>query len=103
MKATGFISSAVAEKITKTTGKKFYTFRLAENFGSGAKRSTTWYEILAHIPEEEASKLHNGLLVEVTGKIEAMPYLNKDKTACASLRIIAFDVIAIAPSSSKSE
>lgn len=92
MQVTGYISSPVLEKTTKTTGKKFYAFKVAENFGSGHKRTTTWYDILAHITEEDAEDIRSGDLVEVSGKIETMPYLNKDQEPSASLRIIAFSV-----------
>lgn len=92
MQVTGYISSAVLEKTTKTTSKKFYAFRLAENFGSGSKRTTTWYDVLAHISEEEAKEIQSGDLVEISGKIETMPYLNKDNQPAASLRLIAFTV-----------
>ena len=92
MQVTGYISSTVLEKTTKTTGKKFYAFRLAENFGSGAKRTTTWYDVLAHISEDEAKDIQSGDLVEISGKIETMPYLNKEGEPAASLRLIAFTV-----------
>lgn len=92
MQVTGFISTNIESRQTKTTGKTYYTFRLAENFGKGETRTTTWYDVMAYISEFDADLLTKGQLVTVQGKIEAVAYNTKDGKQAAALRLIGFKV-----------
>lgn len=91
MQVIGNIATSVDAKKAKS-GKDFYVFRLAENHGKDDARTTTWYDVSAFISELEADLLSKGQFVKVSARIEAEPYLKRDNTPGASLKLLAFAI-----------
>lgn len=65
--------------------KVFYSFNMAESNGPG--REPTWMEVTAFIPETQGDMLTKGAWIEVTGRVEAVPFLRKDGTPGASIKV----------------
>lgn len=92
MQVWGNIATALEERTSSKTGKKFYTFRLAENQGKDEQRTTTWYDVAAFIAELDADLLSKSQFVKVTGRVEATAYTKRDGTPGASLSLLAYKV-----------
>lgn len=81
------------EKKTSSGGKDYYRFRLAENFGRGEQRTTTWYQVMAFgLSELDADLLNKGQLVKVKGRLEPSIYEKRDGEKEISLTVMAFSV-----------
>ena len=82
------------EKKTSKAGKAYALFRAAENYGKDENRTTTWYKVMAFIPEEQQDMLGKGDYVEIEGKLlEPEVYQKKDGSGVAvQLTIMAHRV-----------
>lgn len=88
MQVFGNIATALEERTSAKTNRKFYTFRLAENQGKDEEsRTTTWYDVTAFISELDADLLSKGQFVKVTGRLEARAFMKKNGEPGASLSI----------------
>lgn len=92
MQVFGNIANTLEKHTGKTSGKEFYTFRLAENQGKDDQRTTTWYDVTAFISELDADLLSKGQFVKVTGRLEVKAFARKDGTPGASANILAYKV-----------
>ena len=88
MQVFGNIATALEERTSSKTQKKFYTFRLAENQGKDDNRTTTWYDVTAFISELDADLLAKGQFVKVSGRLEARPFTKNNGEPGASLTIV---------------
>lgn len=89
---TGRIATVIETKQASSSGSVYFSFRLADNYGKGEDRETTWYSVLAFISELDADLLSRGSLVKVTGNLEAKAYLDKEGKPQAVLTILASKV-----------
>lgn len=92
MQVYGNIANTLEKHIGKTSGKEFYTFRLAENQGKDEQRTTTWYDVTAFISELDADLLAKGQFVKVTGRLDVKAFMRKDGTPGASATVLAYKV-----------
>jgi len=88
MQAFGNLASQPERRVTKTTNKGYYEFRLAES-QRGVDNSTTWYTVRVML--DENPKLNKGDFVKVTGKLKTDFYLSREGQPTGTLLIIAFD------------
>lgn len=93
MQVYGNIATALEERTSSKTGKKFYTFRLAENQGKEPEqRTTTWYDVSAFITELDADLLAKGQFVKVTGRLEISAFMKRNGEPGAAATVLAYKV-----------
>lgn len=73
----GYIGKALEPHKNATTGKVYYSFRLAENHGRNETRTALWCDVIASIPPLEADMLAVGQVVSAEGRLEVQPYIKK--------------------------
>lgn len=78
----------VPERKTTKSGLAFYAFRLAESYGKGERRTTTWYDVQAYIDDEAAQLLSKGKFVKVNGRLILDQFTRRDGTQGASLSLM---------------
>ena len=88
MQVFGNIATALEERTSSKTQKKFYTFRLAENQGKDDNRTTTWYDVTAFISELDADLLAKGQFVKISGRLEVRPFKKNNGEPGASLNLV---------------
>ena len=88
-------------KTSKSTGKHYFEFRVAES-QRGVDAQPTWYT--CRVMKEAKPELDKGDFVKVTGKLKADFYLSREGKPTGTLLIIAFEAAKIAkPSSAETE
>lgn len=101
MQVFGNVASQPERKVSKSTNKGYYEFRLAES-QRGADTAPTWYSVRAM--RDENPMLDKGDFVKVTGKLKADFYLSREGKPTGTLLIIAFEASKIAkPAALKEE
>jgi single-stranded DNA-binding protein len=93
MQVFGNVASQPERKQSKSSGKGYFEFRLAES-QRGVDTSPTWYTV--RVMKDENPMLDKGDFVKVTGKLKADFYLNREGKPTGSLLIIAFEASKIA-------
>lgn len=93
MQVFGNVATAPERKKSKTTGKDYFEFRLAES-QRGADTEPTWYTI--RVMKGENPQLDRGDFVKVTGKLKADFYLSREGKPTGTLLVIAFEASKIA-------
>ena len=92
MQVYGNLATEPLEKISKSTGKVLWEFRIAESQrGLG---QPTWYTV--RLMKEAKPELNKGDFVKVTGKLKADFYLSREGKPTGTLLIIAFEAAKIA-------
>lgn len=101
MQVFGNVATQPERKVSKSTNKGYYEFRLAEA-QRGVDTAPTWYSIRAM--RDENPMLDKGDFVKVTGKLKADFYLSREGKPTGTLLIIAFEASKIAkPAALKDE
>lgn len=101
MQAFGNVATQPERKISKTTGKGYYEFRMCES-QRGVDSDPCWYSV--RIMKDVNPYLEKGNFVKVTGKLKADFYLSREGKPTGTLLIIAFEAAKIAkPSASGAE
>lgn len=101
MQVFGNVATQPERKVSKSTNKGYYEFRLAES-QRGVDAAPTWYSIRAM--RDENPMLDKGDFVKVTGKLKADFYLSREGKPSGTLLIIAFEASKIAkPAAFKEE
>jgi single-stranded DNA-binding protein len=93
MQVFGNVATQPERKKSKTTGKDFFEFRLAES-QRGVDTTPTWYT--CRVIRETDPELGKGDFVKVTGKLKADFYLSREGKPTGTLLIIAFEAAKIA-------
>lgn len=93
MQVFGNVAIQPTRKESKTTGKGYYEFRLAES-QRGMDTSPTWYTV--RLMQDKHPMLERGDFVKVTGKLKTDFYFAKDGKPSGTLLIIAFEAAKIA-------
>ncbi|MBC8738539.1 single-stranded DNA-binding protein [Paraburkholderia sp. UCT31] len=102
MEVKGNIGSNVEKKIAKS-GKPYYRFRVAENFGKDDNKKTTWYDVNAFIDDLAGDMLGMRMYVHVKGRLDTSIYEKADGTQGVGLTILAFEVEPTEPPQKRAE
>lgn len=101
MQVFGNVASQPERKQSKSSGKGYFEFRLAES-QRGVDTSPTWYTV--RVMKDENPMLDKGDFVKVTGKLKTDFYLSREGKPSGTLLIIAFEASKIAkPAALKEE
>jgi single-stranded DNA-binding protein len=93
MQVFGNVATLPVRKESKSTGKGYYEFRLAEA-QRGIDTSPTFYTV--RVMKDDDPLLDKGDFVKVTGKLKADFYVGRDGKPTGTLLIIAFETSKIA-------
>ena len=93
MQVFGNVATQPERKKSKTTGKDYFEFRLAES-QRGVDTAPTWYSV--RVMRSENPELNKGDFVKVTGKLKTDYYLSREGKPTGTLLIIAFEAAKIA-------
>lgn len=93
MQVFGNVATQPELKKSKSSGKGYFEFRLAES-QRGVDTAPTWYTV--RVMKEEEPQLNKGDFVKVTGKLKADFYLNREGKPTGTLLVIAFEASKIA-------
>ena len=101
MMVYGNLATQPLKKISKSTNKAYFEFRIAES-QRAQDSQPTWYT--CRVMKETMPELTKGDFVKVTGKLKADFYLSREGKPTGTLLIIAFEAAKIAkPSSAETE
>lgn len=92
MQVFGNVATQPEKKTSKTTGKAYYEFRIAES-QRGVDTQPTWYTV--RVMKEDKPALDKGDFVKVTGKLKADFYLSREGKPTGTLLVIAFEAAKI--------
>ena len=93
MQAFGNVATEPVRKVSKTTQKGYYEFRLCENQRGDQKKEPTWYS--CRVFKDIAPGLGKGDFVKVTGKLKADSYLSREGKPTSTLLILAFEAVKL--------
>jgi single-stranded DNA-binding protein len=93
MQVFGNVATQPERKKSKTTGKDYFEFRLAES-QRGVDTAPTWYSV--RVMRGENPELDKGDFVKVTGKLKTDYYLSREGKPTGTLLVIAFEAAKIA-------
>lgn len=92
MQVFGNIASPPQAKQSKTTGRPYFEFRMAES-QKGIDSQPTWYSV--RVMTDKPLNLDRGDFVRVTGKLKTDFYLSREGKPTGTLLIIAFEAAKI--------
>ena len=92
MQVFGNVASPPERKVSKSTNKGYYEFRLAES-QKGVDTAPTWYTV--RMMFDENPQLIKGDFARVTGKLKADFYIGRDGMPSGTLLIIAFEATKV--------
>ncbi len=93
MQAFGNVATVPERKVSKTTNKGYFQFRICEA-QRGVDNDPTWYTV--RVMKDVDPSLAKGEFIKVTGKLKADFYIGRDGKPTGSLLIIAFEANKIA-------
>lgn len=93
MQVFGNVATQPDRKTSKTSGKHYFEFRLAES-QRGVDAEPTWYTV--RVMRERNPELDKGDFVKVTGKLKVDHYLSREGKPTGTLLILAFEAAKIA-------
>lgn len=93
MQAFGNVATDPIRKVSKTTQKGYYEFRLCENQRGDLKNEPTWYS--CRVFKDIAPGLGRGDFVKVTGKLKADSYISREGKPTSTLLILAFEAVKL--------
>lgn len=100
MQVFGNVATQPERKKSKTTGKDYYEFRLAES-QRGIDTEPTWYTV--RVMKPQSPQLDKGDFVKVTGKLKVDHYLSREGKPTGTLLVIAFEASKIAKPTKQAE
>jgi len=92
MQAFGNVATEPVRKVSKTTQKGYYEFRLCEN-QRGDVKSPTWYTV--RVMKDADPGLGKGDFIKATGKLKVDSYLNREGKPTSTLLIISFEAVKL--------
>lgn len=93
MQVYGNLATQPLKKISKSTNKVYFEFRIAES-QRGIDTEPTFYTV--RVMKNTIPELNKGDFVKVTGKLKADFYLSREGKPTGTLLIIAFEASKIA-------
>jgi single-stranded DNA-binding protein len=100
MQVFGNVATQPERKQSKSSGKGYFEFRIAEA-QRGIDTSPTFYTV--RVMKDENPMLDKGDFVKVTGKLKADFYLSREGKPTGTLLIIAFEAISGASCSPRND
>ena len=100
MQVFGNVATQPERKTSKTTGKPYIQFRIAES-QKGVDNEPTWYTV--RVMRDVHLQLDRGDFVRVTGKLKADFYLSREGKPTGTLLVLAFEAAKIAKPSKETE
>lgn len=100
MQVFGNVATQPERKTSKTNGKRYTEFRLAES-QKGVDLQPTWYTV--RVMRDEPVELDRGDFVRVTGKLKADFYMSREGKPTGTLLILAFEAAKISKPSKMPE
>lgn len=92
MQVFGNVATQPELKKSKSTGKNFVEFRLAES-QRGVDTEPTWYSV--RVMKDAKPQFDKGDFVKVTGKLKTDFYLSREGKPTGTLLILAFEAAKI--------
>ena len=92
MQLFGNVATEPEMKTSKSTGKLFAEFRVAES-QRGTDNQPTWFSV--RVMKSEKPQFKKGDFVKVTGKLKADFYLSREGKPTGTLLVIAFEATKI--------
>ena len=92
MQTFGNVATVPVRKVSKTTNKGYYEFRLCENSRT-SKDSTQFYSV--RVMRDVDPGLGKGDFVKVTGTLRVDSYLSREGKPTSTLLIIAFEAVRL--------
>lgn len=92
MQVFGNVATQPERKTSKSSGKTYSEFRLAES-QRGVDNSPTWYTV--RVMKDNPLTLERGDFVRVTGKLKVDHYLSREGKPTGTLLVIAFEAAKI--------
>jgi len=92
MQAFGNVATEPVRKVSKTTQKGYYEFRLCEN-QRGDEKSPVFYSV--RVMKDVDPGLGKGDFIKATGKLKVDSYLNREGKPTSTLLIIAFEAVKL--------
>ena len=93
MQTFGNVATIPVRKISKTTNKGYWEFRLAENSRGTSKDSTQFYSV--RIMRDVDPGLGKGDFCKCTGTLKVDSYLSREGKPTSTLLIIAFEAVRL--------
>jgi single-stranded DNA-binding protein len=93
MQVFGNVATSPERKQSKSTGRGYYEFRLAES-QRAVNTEPTWYTV--RVMKDASPNLDKGSFVKVTGKLKVDYYLSREGKPTGTLLIIAFEATKLA-------
>lgn len=92
MQAFGNVATDPVRKVSKTTNKGYYEFRLCEN-KRGEEKSPTWYSVRKMLDVNPG--LRRGDFCKISGTLRVDSYLSREGKPASAFLIIAFEAIKL--------
>ena len=92
MQAFGNVATDPIRKVSKTTQKGYFEFRLCEN-QRGDVKDPTWYTV--RVMKDVDPALGKGDFIKATGKLKADSYLSREGKPTSTLLILAFEAVKL--------
>jgi hypothetical protein len=92
MQVFGNVATKPEGKTSKSTGKRYFEFRLAES-QRGVDTEPTWYTV--RVMKDANPELDRGDFVKVTGKLRTDFYLSREGKPTGTLLVLAFEASKI--------
>lgn len=93
MQVFGNVAMQPERKVSKSTGRGYYEFRLCES-QRGVDTEPTWYTV--RMMKDHNPRLDKGSFVKVTGKLKTDFYLSREGKPTGTLLILAFEASKLA-------
>ena len=100
MQVFGNVATLPERKQSKSTGRGYYEFRLAES-QRGVDTEPTWYTV--RMMKDHNPRLDKGAFVKVTGKLKTDFYLSREGKPTGTLLILAFEASNLASPAAQAE
>lgn len=92
MQLYGNVATQPEKKTSRSSGKAYWEFRVAES-QRGVDTQPTWYSV--RVMKSEMPALEKGDFVKVTGKLKTDFYLSREGKPTGTLLVIAFEATKI--------
>ncbi|MDE2252927.1 MAG: single-strand-binding protein/primosomal replication protein n [Betaproteobacteria bacterium] len=93
MQVFGNVATEPERKVSKSSGKGYYEFRLCES-QRGVDTSPTWYTV--RMMKDTDPGLAKGDFIKTTGKLKVDYYLSREGKPTGTLLILAFEASKLA-------
>lgn len=94
MQVFGNVATAPVRRVSKTTSKGYYEFRLCENKkGQEKSTSTTWFSVRKMVDSDPGLRL--GDFCKITGTLRVDSFLDRTGKPASALLIIAFEAVKL--------